>query len=52
LVVLVLASVSNSDVQNAATWMSSSKSVGLNGILSFVLKGCFEIFVPVLQVYF
>jgi hypothetical protein len=50
LVVLLLASISISDVQNAVTWLWPSNHLDL--MVYFVLKGCFEIWVPVLQVYF
>jgi hypothetical protein len=50
--ILHLAPISNSDVQNAIKRLRPSKSAGLDGIPSFVTKGCCEIFVPVLRFIF
>jgi hypothetical protein len=44
--------VSNSDVQNAVKRLRPLKSVGLDGIPSFVINDCSEIFVPVLRFIF
>jgi hypothetical protein len=49
---LPLASISDSDVQNAIKWLRPTKSVGLGDIPSFVIKGCSDIFVPVLRFIF
>jgi hypothetical protein len=49
---LSLVLVSNSDVQNAIKRLRPSKSVGLDGIPCFVIKGCSEMFVPVLRFIF
>jgi hypothetical protein len=49
---LHVAPVLNSDVQNAIKRLRPSKSVGLDGIPSFVIKGCCEIFVAVLRFIF
>jgi hypothetical protein len=50
--VLSLGSISDSDVQNAIKRLQPSKSVEPDGILSFVIKGCSEVFVPVLKFIF
>jgi hypothetical protein len=50
--VLPLAPISNSDVPNAIKRLRSTKSVGLDGISSFIIKGCSDIFVPVLKFIF
>jgi hypothetical protein len=50
--ILHLAPISSSDVQNAIKLLRPSKSVGLDGIPSFVIKSCSEIFVPVLRFIF
>jgi hypothetical protein len=49
---LRLAPVFNYDVQKAIKRQRPSKSVGLDGIPSFVVKSCCEIFVPVLRFIF
>jgi hypothetical protein len=49
---LYLVPISNSDVQNAIKRLRPSKSVGLDGIPSFVRKGCSDMFVPVLKFVF
>jgi hypothetical protein len=49
---LRLAPVFNSDVQNAIERLRPSKSVGIDEIPSFVIKGCCEIFVPALRFIF
>jgi hypothetical protein len=41
--------VFDSDVKRAIQCLKSTKSVGLDDILSFIIKGCSEIFVPVLK---
>jgi hypothetical protein len=46
------AAVSNSDVSNAVKRLRPAKSVGLDGIRSFVINGCSKIFVPVLKFIF
>jgi hypothetical protein len=43
---LVAVSINDYDVSKAIKWLQSTKSVGLDGIPSFVVKGCAEIFVP------
>ena len=50
--VLPTARISASDVQNAIKRLRPTKSVGLDGIPSFIIKGCSEIFVPVLKFIF
>jgi hypothetical protein len=37
---------------NAVKWLQLLKSLGLDGVLSSVIKGCSEIFVPVLRFVF
>jgi hypothetical protein len=49
---LRIAFTSDSDVQNATKRLRPTKSVGLDGIPSFVIKGCSEIFVPILRFIF
>jgi hypothetical protein len=49
---LSLVSVSNSDVQNAIKVLWPLKSVELDCIPKFVIKGCSEIFVPYLRPIF
>jgi hypothetical protein len=44
-----LASVSDFDVIKAIKHLRPSKSVGVNGIPGFTLKGCTDIFIPVLK---
>jgi hypothetical protein len=39
----------DSDVKQAFQRLKSTKSVGLDDIPSFIIKGCSEIFVPVLK---
>jgi hypothetical protein len=46
---LPLASVSDSDVKNAIKRLRPSKSVGIDDIPGFIIKGCTDIFVPVLK---
>jgi hypothetical protein len=41
--------VFDSDVKRAIQCLKSTKSVGPDDILSFIIKGCSEIFVPVLK---
>jgi hypothetical protein len=43
---LPLAFISDSDFQSAVKRLRPTKSVGLDGIPSFVIKGCSDIFVP------
>jgi hypothetical protein len=50
--VLFLAHVSNSDVHNTMKRLQPTKSVRLDGISSYVTKGCSEIVVPVLKFIF
>jgi hypothetical protein len=50
--VLSLAHISNLDVHNAINRRRPTKSVGLDGIPSFVINGCSEIFVPLLKFIF
>jgi arginine decarboxylase-like protein len=50
--VLPLAPISNSDVHNAIKRLRPTKSVGLDGIPSFIIKGCSNIFVPVFKFMF
>jgi hypothetical protein len=47
-----LAFISDSDVQNAIKRLRPTKSVGLDGIPDFVIKGCSKIFVPILRFIF
>jgi hypothetical protein len=44
--------VANSDVHNATKRLRPTKSVGLDGIPSFVIKGCSEIFAPIVKFIF
>jgi hypothetical protein len=44
--------ISDSDVQKAIKWLRPTKLVALDGIPSFVIKGCSEIFVPILRFIF
>jgi hypothetical protein len=46
---LTLAPVSHSDISKAINRLKPSKSVGLDGIPGFVIKGCSDVFVPVLK---
>jgi hypothetical protein len=46
---LLLAPIFQLDICKALRRLSPSKSVGLDDIPSFVIKGCSEIFVPVLK---
>jgi hypothetical protein len=41
--------VFDSDVRRAIRRLKSTKLVGPNGIPSFIIKGCSEIFVPVIK---
>jgi hypothetical protein len=50
--IISLASISDSDTQNATKRLRPSKSVGLDGVPSFVIKGCSELFVPVIKFMF
>lgn len=50
--ILPIASISASEVQNAIKRLRPTKSVGLDGIPSFIIKGCAEILIPVLQFIF
>jgi hypothetical protein len=47
--VIPLSSVSNSDVINAIKRLRPSKSAGLDNIPGFIIKGCIDIFVPILK---
>jgi hypothetical protein len=47
-----LVPISNSSVQNVIKWLQPLKSAELDGIPSFVMKGCSEIVVPVLRFIF
>jgi hypothetical protein len=49
---LPLAFISDFDVQNAIKRLRPTKAVGLDGIPSYVIKGCSEMFVPVLRFIF
>jgi hypothetical protein len=46
---LPLASVSDSDVYKAIKRLRPSKSVGVDDIPGFIIKGCTDIFVPILK---
>jgi hypothetical protein len=46
---LSLASISKLEICKALKCLRPSKGVGLDGIPSFVIKGCSEIFIPVLK---
>jgi hypothetical protein len=46
---LPLASVSDSDIINGIKRLRPSKAVGVDDILGFIIKGCTDIFVPVLK---
>jgi hypothetical protein len=48
--VLSLAPISNAAVQNAIKWLRPTKCVGLDGILIFIVKGCYEMFLSVLKI--
>jgi hypothetical protein len=50
--ILHLAPLSSSDIQNAIRRLRPSKSVGLDGIPSFVIKDCCKIYVSVLRLIF
>jgi hypothetical protein len=50
--VLPLAPISNSDFHNAIKRLRPTKSVELDGIPSFVIKDCCQIFVPILKFIF
>jgi hypothetical protein len=47
-----LAPISNSDIHNTMKRQGPTKSVEIYGIPGFVIKGCSEIFVPVLKFIF
>lgn len=49
---LSLAPVSDSDVFKAIKRLRPSKSVGIDNIPAFIIKGCSDIFVPVLKFIF
>jgi hypothetical protein len=46
---LPLASASDSDVYKAIKRLRPSKSVGVDDIPGFIIKGCTDIFVPILK---
>jgi hypothetical protein len=46
---LSLASVSDSDIIKATERTRLSKSAGVDGIPAFIIKGCTDIFVPILK---
>jgi hypothetical protein len=45
-------SVTDADVRKAIRWLKPSKSAGLDGIPGFIIKGCTDIFVPLLKYIF
>jgi hypothetical protein len=49
---LLRASVSDSDVRKATRRLRQSKSVGLDGIPAFIIKGCLDVLIPVLKFIF
>jgi hypothetical protein len=46
---LTLAPVSDSDIIKAINRLKPSKSVGLDGIPGFIIRGCTDVFIPVLK---
>ena len=50
--ILPIACISTADVHKAIKRLRPTKSVGLDGIPSFIIKGCSEIFVPILRFIF
>jgi hypothetical protein len=49
---LSLFPVTDADIRKAIKWLKPCKSVGFDGIPGFIIKGCIDIFVPLLKYIF